>query len=155
MLKRRRLLIAVLCHVVAWSGGFIPAFAVAGSSLSIQINTDAPRAVENKSAKKGLPDHAPAHGYRAKHSYQYYPNADVYFDTGSRMYFFLSSGIWKMSAILPINLRTTLGSHVMIDMNSDKPYSDHEHHRAQYAPGHSAQHKPEKKHEKGNHGKDK
>lgn len=30
----------------------------------------------------GPPPWAPAHGYRAKHSYHYYPSAEVYFDTG-------------------------------------------------------------------------
>jgi hypothetical protein len=33
-------------------------------------------------AKNGPPAHAPAHGYRAKHRYRYYPSCSVYFDIG-------------------------------------------------------------------------
>ena len=35
-----------------------------------------------KHAKKGgPPPHAPAHGYRAKYTYRYYPSCSVYYDT--------------------------------------------------------------------------
>ena len=40
-------------------------------------------------SKKGPPAHAPAHGYRAKHRYKYYPSCSVYFDIGRSVYFYL------------------------------------------------------------------
>ncbi len=36
----------------------------------------------------GPPPHAPAHGYRAKHSYYYYPDAYVYFDIVKGVYYY-------------------------------------------------------------------
>ncbi len=35
----------------------------------------------------GPPAHAPAHGYRARHSYLYYPSSYVYFDITRKVYF--------------------------------------------------------------------
>jgi hypothetical protein len=42
-----------------------------------------------KAKKGGPPPHAKAHGYRAKHTYQYYPSASVYFDASRKVYFTL------------------------------------------------------------------
>ena len=38
-------------------------------------------------AKQGPPPWAPAHGYRAKYQYYYYPSSYVYFDTKKKLYF--------------------------------------------------------------------
>jgi hypothetical protein len=76
--------------------------------------------------KKGPPAHAPAHGYRAKHKYHYYPDDYVYFDTGRGLYFYLDGGNWKVSASLPVNLSVRLGDHVTISMDTDRPY-EHSH----------------------------
>ena len=88
-------------------------------------------------AKKGggPPPHAPAHGYRAKYTYHYYPSASVYFDAYRNVYFYLEGDNWRMSVSLPQNLRFQLGDHVTIEMDSDKPYTSYEKHKRKYPPG--------------------
>jgi hypothetical protein len=84
---------------------------------------------------KGPPAHAPAHGYRAKHKYYYYPTSQVYFDSNRGLYFYLSGKNWEMSAKLPLDLKVRLGDHVSIEMDSEKPYVKHAEHKAKYPPG--------------------
>ena len=81
------------------------------------------------------PEHAPAHGYRKKHQYRYYPSAEVYFDPARSLYFYLSSSQWKVTASLPDTFKIQLGSAVSIEMDSDKPYTKHTEHKAKYPPG--------------------
>jgi hypothetical protein len=85
--------------------------------------------------KNGPPQHAPAHGYRAKHRYHYYPNAYVYFDLSRKIYFYLEGNIWRMSVSLPNSLSVNLGAHVAIEMDSDKPYDHFDSHKKKYPPG--------------------
>ena len=85
--------------------------------------------------KNGPPAHAPAHGYRAKHQYRYYPACSVYFDIGRKVYFYLEGGYWRISAGLPNNLRVELGDYVVLEMDTDRPYLDYENHRQKYPPG--------------------
>ena len=40
-----------------------------------------------------------------------------------------------MSVSLPQNLRVRLGDHVIIEMDSDKPYTSYEEHKRKYPPG--------------------
>jgi hypothetical protein len=81
------------------------------------------------------PDHAPAHGYRAKHRYQYYPSASVYHDAGRGLYFYLSGSNWQVSASLPLEFRARLGGPVSLELETDKPYIHYDQHRRQYPPG--------------------
>jgi hypothetical protein len=97
-------------------------------SLGIQIGEE-PRPMG------GPPPHAPAHGYRAKHNYHYYPSAQVYFDISRRVYFYLDGDNWKMTVSLPTRFRIKLGEHVAIEMDSDKPYTQFEKHKKKYPPG--------------------
>ena len=83
----------------------------------------------------GPPPHAPAHGYRAKHTYHYYPDDHVYFDISRSLYFYLEGDTWRVSASLPGNLRLQLGEYVTIELDSDEPYRHFEHHSAKYPPG--------------------
>ena len=83
----------------------------------------------------GPPAHAPAHGYRAKHRYQYYPDARVYFDVGSGRYFYPDGSSWRVSVSPPSSLRVRLGSSVFIDMDSDRPYLKNSEHVGKYPPG--------------------
>jgi hypothetical protein len=100
---------------------------------------------KTKNAKKGgPPPHAPAHGYRAKYQYRYYPSSSVYYDTGRKIYFYLHGENWRVSASLPNNLRVKLGEFVGIEMNTDKPYTHYKEHKAKYPPGQLKQ----KKHKK-------
>ncbi len=93
----------------------------------------------------GPPPHAPAHGYRAKHHYRYYPSSSVYFDTYRKVYFYLEGENWRMSVSLPQNIRVQLGEYVGIEMDSDKPYIHHDDHRRKYPPG-QLKKKEKKKH---------
>ncbi|MEW5755840.1 MAG: hypothetical protein AB1810_06005 [Pseudomonadota bacterium] len=129
----------------AWSGDV---------DLGIKIDlSNKTRAHEEHDTHRhsGPPDHAPAHGYRAKHKYHYYPDSDVYFDSGRRMYFYLSDNRWTMSASIPLNLKARLGEHVTIEMDSDKPYREHDSHRHKYHSKHKEKHKNHHK-EKHKHG---
>ncbi len=100
---------------------------------------------EGPKKKGGPPPHAPAHGYRAKYSYHYYPSAYVYYDTSRKVYFYLEGGAWKMSVSLPYYLKVKLGDHVTIEMDTDKPHTKFEEHKKKYPPG---QLKKKKKSEK-------
>jgi hypothetical protein len=83
----------------------------------------------------GPPPHAPAHGYRAKYGYRYYPGALVYFDVDRKLYFYMQNGDWKVGVSLPDSLRVKLGDSVTIEMDSDKPYTEFAAHKAKYPPG--------------------
>ena len=80
------------------------------------------------------PAHAPAHGRRHHHRYHYYPNAEFYFDIGRNMYFYLDSHAqWTFSVNLPIHLRHHLhNNYVEIEMDDDRPYRQHRHHKIKY-----------------------
>jgi hypothetical protein len=95
--------------------------------------------------KKGPPAHAPAHGYRAKHKYRYYPSRSVYYDTDRRIYFYLKGDNWEVGASLPNHIRIGLGDSVSIELDTDKPYIHHAEHVKKYPPG---QIKKKNKHKK-------
>lgn len=94
-----------------------------------------PPVVAKSKPKGGPPAHAPAHGYRAKFSYRYYPSCYVYFDVSRKCYFYLAGDGWKVSASLPVNLRAQLGEYVSIEMDTDKPYTKFSEHKKMYPPG--------------------
>jgi len=85
--------------------------------------------------KGGPPPHAPAHGYRAKHQYRYYPSRSVYYDTGRGLYFYIKGDNWEVGASLPNSLRVELGDYVSMELDTDKPYIYHEDHVKKYPPG--------------------
>jgi hypothetical protein len=85
-----------------------------------------------KGKKTGPPAHAKAHGYRAKHTYRYYPSANAYYDVERKSYFYLEGNNWRAGVSLPDNLNVRLGNYVTIGMDSDKPYTSFEAHRRQY-----------------------
>ncbi len=88
-----------------------------------------------KTKKGGPPPHAPAHGYRAKYNYQYYPHNSVYFDTYRKVYFYIEGNMWRMSVSLPQEIHVKLGDYVSIEMDIDKPYIHYEEHKHKYPPG--------------------
>ncbi|NIM99338.1 MAG: hypothetical protein GTO24_15065, partial [candidate division Zixibacteria bacterium] len=57
--------------------------------------------------KTGPPPWAPAHGYRAKHGYYYYPSQYVYYDVKRGVYFYIEGDGWRVSGRLP--------SHIHLD----------------------------------------
>jgi hypothetical protein len=99
------------------------------SEEGIQIST---YSVLAKGKKTGPPPHAKAHGYRAKHTYRYYPAAKAYYDVERKSYFYLEGNNWRVGVSLPDDLNVRLGSYVTIGMDSDKPYTRFEEHRRQY-----------------------
>jgi hypothetical protein len=82
------------------------------------------------------PPHAPAHGYRAKHVYYYYPSTYVYYEPARGVYFYYENGHWRVGATLPSRVRISVGERVVIEMDSDRPYVQFEAHKKQYPPGH-------------------
>jgi hypothetical protein len=105
-------------------------------SLGVQIGDEPEPVVVAKSKPKGgPPPHAPAHGYRAKHSYHYYPSCFVYFDVSRKCYFYLAEDGWKVSASLPVHMRVQLGDYVSIEMDTDRPYTKFKEHQKKYPPG--------------------
>lgn len=85
--------------------------------------------------KKGPPPWAPAHGHRKKYRYRYYPETSVYYDAGRSIYFYIEGSNWVVAASLPNRLLKELGGYVIVDMNTDKPYTDHGAHKKKYPPG--------------------
>jgi len=86
-------------------------------------------------AEPGPPPWAPAHGYRAKYHYYYYPDSDVYFDTGRNLYFYFSGGNWQASVALPREIRISVGDYIDLDMDDDRPYRYHPAVKKKYPPG--------------------
>ena len=101
-----------------------------------------------KHKKEGPPPHAPAHGYRAKHQYRYYPSCSVYYDYGRKIYFYIKGDHWEVGASLPSHLRISLGDSVNIELDADKPYIHHAEHVKKYPPG-QLKNKNKKKHKWG------
>ena len=119
--------------------GFLTSSVFADGSFSFKWGKDTDteqQQVENKSKsrKGGPPAHAPAHGYRAKHQYRYYPSNNVYKDTERGIYFYLKGDKWEVGASLPLPLREGLGESVSIELETDKPYIHHTEHVKQYPP---------------------
>ncbi|MDX2453004.1 hypothetical protein [Desulfosarcina sp.] len=86
------------------------------------------------SKKNGPPSHAPAHGYRAKHSYRYYRNEHTYYDTDRNLYFYLERGGWRIAASLPNHIKLS-NDFVTVELETDKPYEHYEEHTEKYPPG--------------------
>ena len=86
-------------------------------------------------AEKSPPPWAPAHGYRAKHHYYYYPETHVYFDVGRSLYFYYHDGGWRTSVSLPAGMLISVGDRVTLDMDGDRPYVYHSEVVKRYPPG--------------------
>ena len=106
-----------------------------GVSYEWDNDTEHGHPYEVKKTKNGPPSHAPAHGYRAKHYYRYYPSCSVYYDTHRKLYFYLKGDNWRMDVSLPQDLHVDQRGYVTIEMNSDKPYTHYKEHQRKYPPG--------------------
>lgn len=71
----------------------------------------------------GPPSHAPAHGYRHKHQYHYYPDKNVYYDPDRKLYFYLQGDRWQTGATLPTSIRLNLGKSTSLELDTDIPYN--------------------------------
>ena len=126
-----------VCFVIGLFIISLGSTAFAGGSFSIQWGkgSESGNYENGQKHKKGSPPpHAPAHGYRAKHQYLYYPSRSVYYDTGRGLYFYLKGDNWEAGASLPSNLKDGMGDHVIIELDTDKPYVHHKEHVKQYPP---------------------
>lgn len=85
--------------------------------------------------EQGPPPWAPAHGYRAKHRYRYYPSSEVYYDEGRGVYIYYGGGRWRVSVSLPRGIRLEAGEYVTLDMDTDRPYRYHRDVKKHYPPG--------------------
>jgi len=94
-----------------------------------------PRPVYAPANGHGPPPWAPAHGYRAKHHYYYYPGTHVYFDVGRSLYFYHDGGRWRTSARLPVGISINFNEYVTLDMDTDRPYKYHGEVVKRYPPG--------------------
>ena len=116
---------------------FFNSSAIAGGSFTFKWGNDqAPEKhqAEHKQKKGGPPDHAPAHGYRAKHQYRYYPSQQVYHDSDRGLYFYLKGDNWEAGASLPSQLKAGLGESVTFELDIDKPYVQNAEHIKKYPP---------------------
>ena len=110
---------------------------LAGGSINIQLGKGSESGDHEKAHKPkkgGPPAHAPAHGYRAKHKYRYYPSNSVYYDTGRGVYFYLKGDNWEVGASLPSKLKAGLGDSVTLELDTAKPYIHHAEHAVKYRP---------------------
>jgi hypothetical protein len=85
--------------------------------------------------QKGPPPWAPAHGYRAKHQYRYYPSSSVYFDVGRVLYFYYCGDRWCVSGSLPGGFQIDWDEYVTLEMDTDTPYEFHREVVRRYPPG--------------------
>lgn len=95
----------------------------AGPMLLAKKGGSAPRHVSTRNHHQhGPPSHAPAHGYRHKHKYHYYPAKNVYYDLERKLYFYLQGDQWKTGAALPTSIRLNLGKSTSLELDTDVPY---------------------------------
>lgn len=123
-------ILGVIAIFLFSSNAFADSFGISWGSD--QNAKQRPTAVQ--AGKNGPPAHAPAHGYRSKRRYQYYPSSSAYHDASRGLYFYLSGSNWQVAASLPQQLQICLGGSVSIEMDTDKPYLYNDQHKKQYPP---------------------
>ena len=75
---------------------------------------------------------------KQKYSYRYYPSCSAYYDIHKKLYYYPEDDNWKISAVLPGNLKGKLGDYVKIETDKDKPYIDNEKHVKKFPPQNSS-----------------
>ena len=115
---------------------FVTQPAFAGIDIDIKaIFGSEQKTVEQPATKKGPPDHAPAHGYRAKHRYRYYPVTQVYYNIRRGSYIYYHNGRWEVSVSLPERIKININEYVTLEMDTDRPYTYHTDVIKKYPPG--------------------
>lgn len=54
--------------------------------------------------------------------YEYYPNAQVYFDPARQLYFFREANRWASRAFLPPQIKVRVGAPVIVELETERPY---------------------------------
>ena len=90
---------------------------------------------QGKGKSNGPPSWAPAHGYRAKTTYVYFPDQNFYFDVQNSAYIYVSGDNWLVSAILPsffsgVNL--SIAAQVELDISTSTPQQYNSDHKIKY-----------------------
>lgn len=80
----------------------------------------------------GPPPWAPAHGYRAKQAYRYYPRYNVYQDPGSGVFFTFQAGAWIKGGLPGWLTGRDLGPGYDFQGDADRPYQGNRSHKRQY-----------------------
>ena len=88
--------------------------------------------IEKEQRGGGPPPWAPANGYRARHTYRYYPATGVYFDPAISRYFYYRDGSWRVSVSLPSTIRIDGEDYVRLELETDKPYLYYDEHRKKF-----------------------
>lgn len=87
------------------------------------------------SFSQGPPPWAPAHGYRAKTRYVYFPDQNMYYDLNARNYIYLSGTNWVVRATLPklfIGINLGNSAQIELDFVGDRPYQYNATHIVKY-----------------------
>lgn len=64
--------------------------------------------------------------------YDFYPEADVYFDTVRHLYFYYDAGRWIMSVALPSQIQSQLGRSERLTLSDSLPYLRHQENKSRY-----------------------
>ncbi|MBI4236882.1 MAG: hypothetical protein HY696_00515 [Deltaproteobacteria bacterium] len=71
------------------------------------------------------PPHAPAHGWRAKNRYVYYPQSQVYFSPDRRLYFWMEGHDWRVGVQLPPRIVIDSQRSISLELEATRPYLEH------------------------------
>lgn len=77
-----------------------------------------------ESERHGPPPWAPAHGWRRKHEYHYYPITQVYYYPHVKRYYWLEGGDWKTGVRLPSYYVIEESKRVVFELD-DEPHKHH------------------------------
>lgn len=66
-------------------------------------------------------------------NYEYYPSAEVYYDPGQRVYFWIEAGVWRNGPVLPARIQL-VGRPVMVQLRGRQPYLFHATIRTRHPP---------------------
>lgn len=72
----------------------------------------------------------------APRRYEYYPEARVYFDPARQLYFFMEANRWAAKAVLPPQIKVRVGSPVVVDLDTERPYEYDDEVRQKYSRRH-------------------
>ena len=81
------------------------------------------------------PKWAPAHGYRAKTRYVYFPQQNFYYDLHAHHYLYLNNGSWSVSVGIPapfISINLGVVPQVQLNYYGGYPYYYNSDHRVKY-----------------------
>ena len=90
------------------------------------------------------PPHAPAHGYRAKHAYVYYPEREIYYAPETSRWFWIDGGDWRVGTRLPDPYQQFTSGGIHIELGTERPYTEHAYVVEHYGKGPKKGKKPKK-----------